>query len=325
MRLTFDALLVLDAIDRKGSFAAAAAELHRVPSAITYTVRKLEDDLDVVLFERDGRRAVMTPAARELLESGRTLLRAAGEAELRVRRVATGWENELRVAVDTMVPLAAIWPLIAAFYDDCRERQHAHTRLRVGTEVLGGAWDALVDGRADLVIGAPGDPPSGSGCRFRPLAEVASVFAVAPGHALAGAPEPLSRAVIQQHRVVVAADSSRHLPPRTIGLLEGQDVLAVPDLPAKIAAQALGLGCGFVPAHLAAQDIGAGRLVVKQVEDPRPPTRINVAWRGEKPGKALQWWIEAVGRSSIGQHLASGMDVRRAREPRNARVRARRT
>jgi hypothetical protein len=44
MRLSLDALLVLDAIDRRGSFAAAAHELHRVPSAITYTVQKLEQN-----------------------------------------------------------------------------------------------------------------------------------------------------------------------------------------------------------------------------------------------------------------------------------------
>ncbi len=48
--ITLDALEVLDAIDRKGSFAAAANELFRVPSAISYTVQKLEQDLDVVLF-----------------------------------------------------------------------------------------------------------------------------------------------------------------------------------------------------------------------------------------------------------------------------------
>ena len=54
MRLTFDALIVLDAIDRGGSFSAAAEALHRVPSAITYTVQKLEDDLGVQLFDRSG-------------------------------------------------------------------------------------------------------------------------------------------------------------------------------------------------------------------------------------------------------------------------------
>ena len=79
-RLSLDALAVLDAIDRRGSFAAAAVELDRVPSAITYTVRRLEDDLDVLLFDRRGHRAQFTPAGRALLDAGRELLAAAGEA-----------------------------------------------------------------------------------------------------------------------------------------------------------------------------------------------------------------------------------------------------
>ena len=77
MRLSLDALLVIDAIDRRGSFAAAGHELHRVASAITYTVQKLEEDLDVLLFDRRGHRAKLTPAGRELLNEGRHLLRAA--------------------------------------------------------------------------------------------------------------------------------------------------------------------------------------------------------------------------------------------------------
>ena len=50
MRLTLEGLEVLDAIDRKGSFAAAAEELHRVPSAITYSVQQLENALGVSPF-----------------------------------------------------------------------------------------------------------------------------------------------------------------------------------------------------------------------------------------------------------------------------------
>ena len=50
--VTLEALEILDAIDRKGSFAAAANALYRVPSAITYNVQKLEEDLGVVLFKR---------------------------------------------------------------------------------------------------------------------------------------------------------------------------------------------------------------------------------------------------------------------------------
>ena len=48
--LTPEALQMMDTIARSGSFAAAARELGRVPSALTYSVRQLEDALDVLLF-----------------------------------------------------------------------------------------------------------------------------------------------------------------------------------------------------------------------------------------------------------------------------------
>ncbi len=109
MRLALDSLVVLDAIERHGSFAAAAEVLHRVPSAVTYAVQKLEEDLGVAIFDRSGHRAQLTEAGRELLREGRRLLVAAGELEARVKRVATGYEVELRIAVDDLVPMDA-WP-----------------------------------------------------------------------------------------------------------------------------------------------------------------------------------------------------------------------
>ncbi len=53
-KLSLDALEVLKALERRGSYAAAATELFRVPSAITYAMRKLEDDLGVTIFDRRG-------------------------------------------------------------------------------------------------------------------------------------------------------------------------------------------------------------------------------------------------------------------------------
>jgi len=297
MSITLEALQVLEAIDRRGSFAAAAVELDRVPSAITYTVRRLEESLDVLLFDRRGRRARFTAAGRELLERGRALLAEAAAIEQRVHRVATGWESEVRIAVDSIVPLARVWPLVARFYAECEARDVAHTRLRVSQEVLGGAWDALAEGRVDLVLGAPGDPPPGGGYRTRLMAEVPMVFVVAPRHPLANAQEPLSESAILPHRVVVAADSSRRLPPRTVGLLTGQDTLTVPDLQAKLAAQVAGLGCGAMPWYLASDEVAAGRLVVKALDAHRPPSRVQAAWRESRPGKALAWWIDAIART----------------------------
>ena len=255
MKLTLDALQVMDAIERQGSFAAAAAELHRVPSALTYSVQKLEQDLDVLLFDRSGHRARLTPAGQELMQEGRDLLRAAGELECRVKRVATGWETELRIALDIMIPAVQLFPLVAGFY-----AEQSGTRIRLAHEVLAGTWDALVSGRAELALGVSGEAPAGGGYAIRMLGYKDFVFAVAPTHPLAKLPGPLKHEQILAHRAVAIGDSSRSLPARSFGLLTGQDVLTVPDLESKVAAQVAGLGCGYLPAHAAAPLIKAKQI-----------------------------------------------------------------
>ena len=287
MRLTLDAILVLDAIERNGSFAAAAEELYRVPSAITYTIQKLEQDLDVKLFDRSGHRARLTEAGEELLREGRHVLRAANELEQRVQRVATGWEAQLAIVVSDLIPMERIFPLLHEFYAEQRG-----TRLRLLTEVYGGAWDALVGGRADLVIGAPGEGPAGGGYQSRILGNVEWLFVVAPEHPLAQAQEPIPSSLVQQHRAVTAADSSRLLAPRTSGLLSGQDVLTLPDTQSKQAAQRAALGVGYLPAYLADEDVRAGRLVIKQVEEAKPSVQMVLAWRSGHSGNALQWFLQ---------------------------------
>ncbi len=185
MKITLDSLLVLDAIARKGSFAAAADELHRVPSAVSYTVQKLEQDLETDIFDRSGHRAVLTPSGKELLEQGRHLLAAAEEIEARVKRVAKGWETELRIAVDSLIPLDHLFPLLRRFYET-----NCGTRLRVHKEVLGGTWEALITNRADLIIGASGDSPSTAKFAHFPLGTIEMVFVAAPHHPLASAERP---------------------------------------------------------------------------------------------------------------------------------------
>lgn len=298
MKLSLEALEALDAIDRHGSFAGAARVLHRVPSALTYTIQKLEQDLDVLLFDRRGHRAVLTEAGRELLREGRHLLAAAGELECRVRQVAKGWEAELVIAVNAVLPLAPLLGLFAEFY-----AQHRETRIRLVQEVLTGTWDALADGRADLVLGVSGDPPAGGGYRTEALGELEFVFAVAPAHPLALAPDPLPRAERVRHRAVVMADSSRRLPVRTVGLLTGQDTLTVPDLPAKLAAQVAGLGVGHLPAWLARPEIAAGRLVEKTPEEGRPRESLGLAWRASHKGRALTWFRERLLEPDCRDHL----------------------
>ena len=57
-----------------GSFAAAAEELHRVPSAMIYAVQKLEQDLGVSIFDRRGHRAKLTPVGQALLRDRKSVV-----------------------------------------------------------------------------------------------------------------------------------------------------------------------------------------------------------------------------------------------------------
>ena len=332
MPLTLEALDTVDTIARKGSFAAAAAELGKVPSAVTYTVRKLEDELDVLLFDRRGPRAQLTAAGRELLEEGRRLLRAADDLERRVRRVASGWEPELRIAVDALVAFERLRPLVEDFY-----RLRSPTRLRFSYEVLDGGWEALLEERAELVLGAPHDAPSPAlaSARFglRPLGRMPFVFCVAPHHPLAAEPEPLSAEALLAHRAVAVGGTSRLAPSRSAGLLSGQETLTVATLEQKVAMQIAGVGTGWLPEPFARPHLADGRLVARACAAPRPPVTVHYGWRRADVGNALRWWLERLDTPRVRERLLEGPEsappaddvpVRPARTPAGADRRARR-
>jgi DNA-binding transcriptional LysR family regulator len=295
MKISFDLLQILDAIERHGSFTAAATALHRVPSALSHAVAKLEGDLGATLFIREGRRATLNEAGRVLLEDGRHLLRTASELERRVQRIANGWEAELRIAIDQVIPVEKLFPLLETFYIACNV-----TQIRIVGEVLGGTWDALTTGRADLAIGAPGDSPSRTGLDRRLLCpNIPFTFAVAPRHPLATWVGDIPPSELLRHRGVAVADTSQELKPRTIGLLDGQEVLRVPDIQAKVAAQVAGLGIGHLPRWMAAPYLASGQLVEKTLAEPRGNNPLHIAWRTRQIGKAQAWFLNELSRPEV--------------------------
>ncbi len=296
-RLSLDGLELMDAIARAGSFSAAAERLHKATSTISYAVGKLERDLGVTLFERRGPRVEVTAAGRALLDEGRLLLEAADELACRVQRVASGWESELRIALDTAVLPSMLEASVAAF---CAAGHP--TRLRLMSETLSGTWEALLDRRADLVL-AVGDGPSGGGWRAREVGRMDFVFCVAPMHELASASRALSDAQIQRHQAIVVADSARRLPARTVGVQRGQATIAVADMRTKFAFQVAGLGVGFLPAACAAPALAQGLLVAKAVRTPKPEERVVLAWRSGDEGPALEWWLARLAEPGLVQRM----------------------
>ena len=325
LSLTPDALVMMDTIARTGSFAAAARELGKVPSALTYSVRQLEEALDVLLFDRRSRQAKLTAAGEELLEEGRRLLVEIDAVANRVRRVATGWEGQLTIVADDVIVRRTLFELSEAFYGlDPQGRAGPSvqggpgTRLRLRTEVMSGTWEALVNGQADLAIGVGVtlEPPP-SGVAVESLGEMPFVFAVSPHHPLAGHATAISDADLMHYRAVAVADSAQRLAPRTVNLLPGQEVMTVGSMADKIEALRRGLGCGWVPMHRVRALVEQGLLVVKGTVRASPRAVMGYAWRcpmGPKgnrrppPGLALQWWLQQLASPTTRKALLDSID-----------------
>ena len=183
--LTPDALAMLHAIEQAGSMAAAARQLNLVPSALTYRVRQMEEALDVLLFDRRSRQAKLTSAGRELLREGERLLADIDAIAHRVQRVATGWESQFTLAVDSVIDGTTLMELCEAFL-----ALQSPTRLKLRDETLTGTLEALTSGQADLALGVPGNLGSAGsavGIHSQPIGPVHFVFALAPHHPLAQA------------------------------------------------------------------------------------------------------------------------------------------
>lgn len=300
LKLSLEAIQIIDAIERTGSMSGAAEELHKVPSTISYSVAKLEEQLDIRLFERNGPRISLTAAGIELMREGRWLLQVVGDLECRLRRIATGFESELRIVHDSLLPTRIFANDLRAF-----EKLDCGTRIHFNSEAMTGVWEALREGRADLVI-AVGEGPAGGGFIAKQIGVLEFDFCVAPDHPLATFKQPLRREDLMHYNAVVVADSARNLPTRSAGLQSGQTRITVPDMWAKRDLQIAGIGFGFLPGKIAEFEIERGTLIRMSVEEPRTPEALWLAWRTGQEGEALRWWASRLERPMLEEACLHG-------------------
>lgn len=302
--LSKDELALLEAIREAGSLSRAAARLGKAPSTVSHAARQLEARFDALLFDRRRYRLQLTPAGALLALEASRLEQDVDRLTRRVKQIAGGWEDRLWIVTDEILEFETLLPVVHAF-----DQLQSGVALRITHEVLGGTWDALRDGRADLVIGATNEPPVIPKLRWKELGVMGWVFAVSPRHPLAKAAEPLESEEVTRHRAVVVADSSRRPDARGYGLQGGQAVLAVPSMGAKIRAQCEGLGVGWLPRERVGGLLASGKLVEKQMADQREPNTLYYAWHGDHQGRALNWWLEQLAQPRLATALTRGVEI----------------
>ncbi|RAO78375.1 LysR family transcriptional regulator [Dyella jiangningensis] len=302
--LSEDELALLEAIRESGSLSRAAARLGKAPSTISHAARQLEARFDALLFDRRRYRLQLTPAGQLLAIEAARLMQDVSRLSRRVKQIASGWEDRLWIVTDEILEFDILAPVIRSF-----DGLQSGVALRLTNEVLGGTWEALRDGRADLIVGATNEPPAIPKLRWFELGVMEWVFAVSPRHPLAKATEPLQREALANHRSIVVADTSRSSAGRAYGVVGGQATLALPSMRAKITAQRQGLGVGWLPRQRVAGLLKRGELVEKQVADPREPNTLYVAWRGDHEGRALSWWLGELRQPRLAKRLIKGLEI----------------
>jgi DNA-binding transcriptional LysR family regulator len=280
--ITVEALIVLDAIEYRGSYAAAAEQLNKVPSALSYIVQKLEEQLNVTIFQRQGRRAVLTPAGKHLLIEGRKVLYAINSLSEQTQTIANGWESKIRIACDSIIDIKPVFTGIQHFLTE-----HKNIEIDVQEEVMNGSWEALIEDRVDIVIGAPSPVPNQKGIRAIKIKELETVLVVSKSHELSQIKQTIEPRDLTKYRSVVVHDSAQYEIPWSVNIIEGSKHFFVSSIAMKIEAILAGIGIGHLPTCMIEHHITAGDLVIIELAEKPAPHHLFMAWKITNKGKGL--------------------------------------
>lgn len=290
--VTLDQFAVFVAIVDSGSFAAAARRMNRAQSAVTYAVQKLEEQSQIVLFDRSAYRPTLTAMGQALLPRARRIIDDVADYRLLAQSLTGGLEAEVSLVVDAFAPMAMIVSTLKAFHATFPMAQ-----ARVSVESLDLAGRALSEGLADLAvivdIPAVTRPFERHACGTIELVAVA-----APDHPLSGLPGPIEPASLRDHVQLVLSNRTA-VPERQEFGVHSVNCWHLTDLETKHAMLRIGLGWGSMPRHRVADDLATGRLVALKMTrwegiDEFPRGRLVVAHRKDKAlGPAARWLIAA--------------------------------
>lgn len=193
-------LEIVRAVDQHGSLTAAAKKLHLTQSALSHSIRKLEDQLGVAIWHREGRRLRPTQAGEYLLAAANRLVPQLVHAEEHLGQFAQGERGTLRIGMEChpcyqwllkiAAPYLAEWPAVD---------------LDVIQKFQFGGIGALFGYEIDLLV-TP-DPLYKKGLLFEPVFDYEQVLVVGPQHPLRNLshvkPEQLSEEILITYPITI--------------------------------------------------------------------------------------------------------------------------
>lgn len=254
-KITFEQWAALKAVVDEGSHAAAAEVLHKSQSTISYLLARLNDQLPSPALVLSGRKAVLTEVGKLLYRQAVLLLDQAIACEESAAQIASGWENEIRLACDALTPTR---PVMCALQEFSRERPLI--RIRILETSLSGTDEAILQHDCDLAITGRVPP----GFLADPLTMVNLVAVAHRDHAL-NSQVLITEAELETHRQIVVRDSGVRRE-QNAGWLGSEQRWTVSHFATSLEMVLLGLGFAFLPEHRVREQLDEGVLKVLPLE-----------------------------------------------------------
>ena len=262
--MTYEQLIVLDAIVAEGTFRAAAERLNKSQSAVSHMLKKLETEIDVELLSRAAYRPQLTREGEVFYRQATRVMQQMQQLGNMARSLSAGQEAEVFLAVTATFPLKPVLDIVGTV-----RAQYPATHIRLSRESMGGPIERLLRNDADIIIatmdGVPVDQVEAT-----PFAEVIIMPVAHRDYEPARSTHMKTISEMQSYTQIVVADSSSGSFAQSRGLLPGGLRWTVSDFAAKKEILLAGMGWGGIPTHMIERELQSGELVPLNVEGYQP-------------------------------------------------------
>lgn len=280
-----DHLYIFAQVAKHKNLSRAADELGLTSSAVSYAIKRMESYLGMDLLVRNTRNVELTEAGNYFYQKAVRLLDDFQSIQRSLNSIHQGVEFKLRICINNLMHTPRHTSQLLSYI----KQRFPLCQVTITTEVYNGVWDALLNKNVDIAIGAPGRLIEGGGLDYIELGRIHWKFVVPPEHPLAKLEEPIPESALRLYPTPYIEDTAQNMIKKIGWLLYGQEAIRVPDLETKYQVQCLGTGIGFLPDYMVLQDIKEGKLVEKEIKNPRQPSRMLLAVRHEMKGEVAQW------------------------------------
>lgn len=235
-----------------GSFRKAAEQLYKAQSAVSYSIKSLEEHVGFELFDRSTYRPSLTEKGRLFYAQTKAFLSAQHQLDRFAENLKDQEVRSLRIAIDPVIDVNKIIPAIKKI-----KQEFPGIQIQLQTVMLKGPFELLKNDQVDIAITSNFD--GGLEYEFKPVAELSFVAVTNPDYIKDY--KTITPEFLENYTQIIVSDDSPSSNAE-VGVLKTSPKWTVTDFASKKDFLANSLGWGNMPRHMVKNEIKSKKLVI---------------------------------------------------------------